>query len=170
MAEAFESIYELEKYLNQKLEKTMDTVSTDIKKDLINNYEELWYNRENSGDGSTYKNTNQLTKGITTRRYVFDDSQHKFFDYEIGFYGDKIKPKKSDEGLFNSYMSLNGDLDYKGMPITEAIAYWIEKGTTNPYYSMPAKHVFQTTAKTYNREKVEKRMKNLLKKQGVGFA
>jgi hypothetical protein len=165
----FESIYELEKYLNQKLEKSMDVISNDIKKDLINNYQKLWYDRTPAPSGESYKRTNQLTKGVTNRRYVFDDSQHKFFDYEIGFYGDKIKPEKSDEGLFNSYMILNGDLDYKGMPITEAIAYWIEKGTNNRYYSMPAKHVFQATAQTYDREKVEIRIKNSLKRQGVGF-
>jgi len=170
----FESIYELEQYLNKGLEKAMDTISKDISKNLNKDYKDLWYNRAsvnlNDTQSPTYKRTNQLLKGVGTRKYIFDNTQNKQFQYEIGFYGTRIKPKYDRKRIFNAYMSLDKSVIWGGIPITEAIAWWIEKGTSSPHYSMPAKHIFQKTAKEYNREKVETKIKNMLQRQGVGFA
>jgi hypothetical protein len=161
----FETIRDLERFLEWEVDKSLNKVAN--QKDLINNYQSLWYNRTNYKPGGRYKRTNQLKKGVEVRKDVTEIPDE--IAYSIGFLGTKIKPKHSNKYFFNSYMSLNGDLDYKGMPITEAIAYWIEKSTNSPHYSMPATHVFQATAQTYDREKVETRIKNLLKRQGVGF-
>jgi hypothetical protein len=165
----FESINDLERYINQNLERSMDTISKDVTKELKKNYNELWYD-QNIPNNATYKRTKQLLKGIETRRYIFDNSQNKFFDYEIGYFGTRIKPKYDKKRYYNAYMSLDKSTEYGGMPITEAIAYWIEKGTSSPYYSISARHVFQKTAREYNRDRVEARIRNLLTRRGIGFA
>ena len=77
----FESIYELEKFINNNLESAMDNLSKEISKELKKNYKELWY--DNRRESKLYKKTNQFLKGIDIHRFVFDDTQHKTFEYEI---------------------------------------------------------------------------------------
>lgn len=163
----FESIYELEKFINNNLEAAMDDLSKEISKDLKKNYKDLWYHK--SPKSPLYKRTNQFLKGIDIHRFVFDDTQNKTFEYEIGFYGTRIAAKLDKKRLYNAYMSVDGSIEYGGIPITEAIAWWVEKGTSSPLYSIPSKNVFQITAKKYNRDKVETKIKNSLKRRGIGF-
>lgn len=116
--------------------------------------------------------TYQLTKGVEVRKEVnksatiFDSTN---FNYSIGFYGTFIKPQYNIGSFFNTYMSLNREKKHNGVPITEAIGHWIEKGTSSPYYSMQGKGIKKHLEKSYTRKIVEQILKENLTNKGFEF-
>lgn len=168
----FESIHELEKYMSSRLAWAMGNAARDVKKDLQKNYEELWYGRDFIPNEESYERTHQLTKGVGIKKLVIpktDPQDSAYIEYEIGWDGKEIKPRRDDDHFFNAYMSLNGSEISKGKYITERIGDWIEKGTHNKFYSMPAKHIFQITRKDFTKTRIENILKKHLISQGFEF-
>lgn len=170
----FESIYHLEIYLNDKLGKALLKVMEKVKKMLADNYETMWYNRPSYEESKYYKRTYQLKNGLE----IFPVNKVKISDGSlileaiVAFTGKDIKAvnvRADNPKMLNSYMSLDGDKFYKNTQITEAIAYWIESGTSNNIYSMPATGVFKETNKKLKITMIQEEIKKILISEGFEF-
>jgi hypothetical protein len=169
----FESIYHLEIYLNEQLGKALLKVMEKVKEMLSDNYQTMWYDRP-SYQGNYYKRTYQLKKGLE----IFPINKVKISDGSlileaiVAFTGKDIKAinvRDDNPKMFNSYMSLDSDKFYNNTQITEAIAYWIESGTRNNIYSMPATGVFKETNKKLKISMIQEEIKKILISEGFEF-
>jgi hypothetical protein len=171
----FESIYELEKYVDESFKIALKEVADEIRTTLSYNYTKLWYARPFDNVNENYIRTYQLTQGLEVIPVKFNSFGELTVD--IIFNPDKIHPlwvQETDKTKFNSYMNWSrkepGKTESDGKTVAQWVAEWIEEGNNDKTYKMPAKHVFKKTEKQYNSTKIQQKIREILTQKGFAFA
>lgn len=127
----FDSLTDLEKYLQNMVRYSLFSAGKDMRKVLIDNIYSEWYRRsgyKSFGDSSShYTRTWQLPRAV-------DSQIEKDGSLNIWINDDLLTPVKTEGyNTFNSYMSLDGSVSYGDKSIGEWVTEWIEHGNSWPW-------------------------------------
>ena len=139
----------LMKALEKETEKAVEYAGDQIKKILHDNVQHLWYNAR--GDAYQYSRTYEVINSITLETLKQGKGG---YTARIYFDENKISPRISENGGFNSHMSLNGDTSWGGRSISSWLISWMESGQGSPVYSYSGAGFVEATYETAKEDAV----------------
>lgn len=139
----------LMKALEKETEKAVEYAGDQIKKILHDNVQHLWYNAR--GDAYQYSRTYEVINSITLETLKQGKGG---YTARIYFDENKISPRISENGGFNSHMSLNGDTSWGGRSLASLVVEFMELGQNSPVYSYDGAHFVEATYETAKEDAV----------------